>query len=94
MLVTPDERVVSRYMEECRRVTVGLISGNWLHHPNQLSPVMKKKERHQHQKPTNNCSTVYLLILSSITTDFSYIAQTDWNLLTSSSTSAPSTDPL
>lgn len=58
--VTPDERVVSRYMEECRRVTVGLISGNWFHHPNQLPPVMEKKEEHQHQKPQQTIAVQYI----------------------------------
>ncbi len=44
--VLPDERIVSRYMKQSRRVTVGLISGHWLHHPNQLPPVMTTESQH------------------------------------------------
>ncbi len=44
--VLPDERIVSRYVEQSRRVTVGLISWHWLHHSDQLPPVMTTENQH------------------------------------------------
>lgn len=44
--VLPDERIVSRYMEQSRRITVGLISWHWLHHPYQLPPVVIRESHH------------------------------------------------
>lgn len=42
----PDEGIVSRYMEQSRWVTVGLISWKWLHNPNQIPPVMTRESQH------------------------------------------------
>lgn len=53
VVMIPDERIVSRYMEEGRWVTVSLISWHRLHHTDQFPPVKRTESQHcvQREKP-------------------------------------------